>query len=90
MTLPAASDLARCGIWGSTVVLGLIHTSLFEALPGQAYQSLKTSVCYPQRLGKAEDIAYLSVFVAKNDYKNALVSMVLTECKLDKENLWDL
>lgn len=70
MTLPMARDLASYGIRVNTIVPGLIHTPLFEALPEQAYQSLEASVCYPQRLGKAEEIAHLSVFIAENDYVN--------------------
>jgi NAD(P)-dependent dehydrogenase (short-subunit alcohol dehydrogenase family) len=70
MTLPMARDLASYGIRVNTIVPGLIHTPLFEALPEQAYKSLEASVCYPQRLGKAEEIAHLSVFIAENDYVN--------------------
>lgn len=70
MTLPMARDLAGYGIRVNTIVPGLIHTPLFEALPEQAYKSLEASVCYPQRLGKAEEIAHLSVFIAENDYVN--------------------
>lgn len=70
MTLPMARDLASYGIRVNTIVPGLIHTPLFEALPEPAYQSLEASVCYPQRLGKPEEIAHLSVFIAENDYVN--------------------
>lgn len=70
MTLPMARDLASYGIRVNTIVPGLIHTPLFEALPEPAYHSLEASVCYPQRLGKPEEIAHLSVFIAENDYVN--------------------
>lgn len=70
MTLPMARDLASYGIRVNTIVPGLIHTPLFEALPEQAYQSLEASVCYPQRLGRPEEIAHMSVFMAENDYLN--------------------
>jgi len=70
MTLPMARDLASYGIRVNTIVPGLIHTPLFDALPEQAYKSLESSVCYPQRLGKPDEIAHLSVFVAENDYLN--------------------
>ena len=59
------------GIRVNTIVPGLIHTPLFEALPEKAYQSLEASVCYPPRLGKPSEIAHLSVFIAENDYLNA-------------------
>jgi NAD(P)-dependent dehydrogenase (short-subunit alcohol dehydrogenase family) len=70
MTLPMARDLASYGIRVNTIVPGLIHTPLFESLPEQAYKSLEASVCYPQRLGKPEEIAHMSVFMAENDYLN--------------------
>lgn len=70
MTLPMARDLASYGIRVNTIVPGLIHTPLFESLPEQAYKSLEASVCYPPRLGKAGEIAHLSVFIAENDYVN--------------------
>lgn len=70
MTLPMARDLASYGIRVNTIVPGLIHTPLFEALPEKAYKSLEASVCYPPRLGKPEEIAHLSVFIAENDYVN--------------------
>ena len=71
MTVPMARDLASYGIRVNTIVPGLIHTPLFEALPEQAYQSLESSVCYPPRLGQPSEIAHLSVFIAENDYLNA-------------------
>jgi NAD(P)-dependent dehydrogenase (short-subunit alcohol dehydrogenase family) len=71
MTLPMARDLASYGIRVNTIVPGLIHTPLFESLPEPAYKSLEASVLYPQRLGKPEEIAHLSVFIAENDYVNA-------------------
>jgi NAD(P)-dependent dehydrogenase (short-subunit alcohol dehydrogenase family) len=70
MTLPMARDLASYGIRVNTIVPGLIHTPLFEMLPEPAYKSLEASVCYPPRLGKPDEIAHLSVFIAENDYVN--------------------
>ena len=70
MTLPMARDLASYGIRVNTIVPGLIHTPLFDALPEQAYKSLEASVCYPPRLGQAAEIAHLAVFIAENDYVN--------------------
>ena len=70
MTLPMARDLASVGVRVNSIVPGLIHTPLFEALPEQAYKSLEASVCYPPRLGQPEEIAHLSIFIAENDYLN--------------------
>ena len=70
MTLPAARDLAGLGIRVNTIVPGLIHTPMFDALPEAAYQALSKSPLYPQRLGKPEEIAHLSQYIVENDYTN--------------------
>jgi 3-hydroxyacyl-CoA dehydrogenase/3-hydroxy-2-methylbutyryl-CoA dehydrogenase len=70
MTLPMARDLVPYGIRVNTIVPGLIHTPLFDMLPEENYQSLERSVLYPKRLGKPQEIAHLSVFIAENDYLN--------------------
>lgn len=70
MTLPMARDLASYGIRVNTIVPGLIHTPLFESLPEAAYKSLEQSVVNPQRLGRPEEIAHLSVMIAENEYMN--------------------
>ncbi len=70
MTLPMARDLAAYGIRVNTIVPGLIHTPLFETLPEEAYKSLEASVVNPQRLGRPEEIAHLSVMMAENEYMN--------------------
>ena len=70
MTLPMARDLASYGIRVNTIVPGLIHTPLFETLPEEAYKSLEASVVNPKRLGRPEEIAHLSVFIAENEYMN--------------------
>jgi len=70
MTLPMARDLQPLGIRVNTIVPGLIHTPLFDSLPEEVYNSLESSVLYPKRLGKPEEIGHLSVFIAENDYLN--------------------
>ncbi|OUS26122.1 3-hydroxyacyl-CoA dehydrogenase [Gammaproteobacteria bacterium 45_16_T64] len=70
MTLPMARDLANFGIRVNTIVPGLIHTPLFDTLPENVYQALESSVVNPQRLGRPEEIAHLSVFLAENEYMN--------------------
>lgn len=70
MTLPMARDLTPYGIRVNTIVPGLIHTPLFDSLPEDIYSSLERSVLYPKRLGRAAEIAHLSVFIAENDYLN--------------------
>ena len=70
MTLTIARDLASDGIRCNTIVPGLIHTPLFDALPENVYKSLEASVLGPQRLGKPEEIAHLAVYLVENDYMN--------------------
>jgi NAD(P)-dependent dehydrogenase (short-subunit alcohol dehydrogenase family) len=70
MTLPIARDLASLGIRVNTIVPGLIHTPLFDALPPDAVASLSGSVLFPQRLGRPEEIAHLSQYIVENDYTN--------------------
>ncbi|MCP3674859.1 MAG: SDR family oxidoreductase [Gammaproteobacteria bacterium] len=70
MTLPMARDLASSGIRVNTIAPGLIHTPLFDTFPEEVFNSLEASVVYPQRLGRPEEVAHLSVFIAENDYMN--------------------
>jgi len=70
MTLPVARDLASLGIRVNTIAPGLIHTPLFEQLPQEAYDSLARQPVFPQRLGRAEEIAHLSQYIVENDYTN--------------------
>ncbi|MEO1150501.1 MAG: SDR family oxidoreductase [Pseudomonadota bacterium] len=70
MTLPIARDLAQIGIRCNTIVPGLIHTPMFEAMPTEVYDSLSNSVLYPRRLGKPDEIAHLAQYIVENDYTN--------------------
>ena len=70
LTLPVARDLSGLGIRVNTIVPGLIHTPLFDALPEPAYEALSKSPLFPKRLGKAEEIAHLSKYIVENDYTN--------------------
>ena len=69
-TICLARDLAEYGIRVNTIVPGLIHTPLFDALPENVYQSLEASVLYPQRLGKPAEIAHLAQYLVENSYMN--------------------
>lgn len=69
-TICIARDLASEGIRVNTIVPGLIHTPLFDSMPENVYQSLEASVLYPQRLGKASEIAQLAQYLVENDYMN--------------------
>jgi len=69
-TICLARDLAQYGIRVNTIVPGLIHTPLFDALPENVYQALESSVLYPRRLGKPDEIAHLAQYLVENDYMN--------------------
>lgn len=69
-TICLARDLADLNIRVNTIVPGLIHTPLFDALPENVYQSLESSVLNPQRLGKPDEIAHLAQYLVENDYMN--------------------
>ena len=69
-TICIARDLASLGIRVNTIVPGLIHTPLFEAMPENVYQSLEASVLNPKRLGKPDEIAQLAQYFVENDYMN--------------------
>ncbi len=70
MTLPMARELAYYGIRVNTIVPGLIHTPLFDAIEDSYYRSLEASTVYPKRLGKTSEIAALSAHIVGNDYIN--------------------
>lgn len=69
-TICLARDLAEHSIRVNTIVPGLIHTPLFDALPENVYASLESSVLNPQRLGKPDEIAHLAQYFVENDYMN--------------------
>jgi NAD(P)-dependent dehydrogenase (short-subunit alcohol dehydrogenase family) len=69
-TICMARDLAQLGIRVNTIVPGLIHTPMFDAIPENIYQALESSVLYPQRLGKPDEIAQLAQYFVENDYMN--------------------
>ena len=69
-TICLARDLAELNIRVNTIVPGLIHTPLFDALPDNVYESLESSVLNPQRLGKPDEIAHLAQYLIENDYMN--------------------
>jgi len=70
MTLTIARDLARNGIRVNSIVPGLIHTPMFDGFPDELYKSLESQVLFPQRLGRAEEIAHLARYIVENDYTN--------------------
>lgn len=69
-TICLARDLAELNIRVNTIVPGLIHTPLFDALPENVYESLEATVLNPQRLGRPDEIAHLAQYLVENDYMN--------------------
>lgn len=70
MALPIARDLAAEGIRCNTIVPGLIHTPLFDAMPENVLESLSAQPLNPRRLGKPEEIARTAQFIVETDYVN--------------------
>lgn len=70
MTLPIARDLATLGIRVNTIVPGLIHTPMFDAMPEKVFDALSAMPLFPQRLGQAREIAHLAKYIVANDYTN--------------------
>lgn len=71
LTVPVARDLSQFGIRVNTIVPGLVHTPLFEALPEAAFESLSNSPLFPKRLARPDEVAHLSQFIVESDYTNA-------------------
>ncbi|MEO1035701.1 MAG: SDR family NAD(P)-dependent oxidoreductase [Pseudomonadota bacterium] len=70
MTLCISRDLAQYGIRVNTLVPGLIHTPMFDSLPEHIFDALESTVLYPKRLGKPDEIAHLAQTIVENDYLN--------------------
>jgi NAD(P)-dependent dehydrogenase (short-subunit alcohol dehydrogenase family) len=78
MTLPIARDLATAGIRVNTVAPGLVDTPIYGTGDrAEAFKAkLGTSVLFPNRLGRAEEVASMIVEVLQNDYMNGEVIRV--------------
>ncbi len=70
ITLPMARDLARDGIRVVSIMPGLFHTPMFDALSAEAQQALAASVPFPSRLGRPEEYAALVQHICENDMLN--------------------
>jgi 3-hydroxyacyl-CoA dehydrogenase / 3-hydroxy-2-methylbutyryl-CoA dehydrogenase len=70
MTLPMARDLAVYGIRVNTIVPGLIRTPILDKKPRELFDRLATSIVYPQRMGRPDEVAHLSVMIVENEYMN--------------------
>jgi len=73
MTLPAARELARCGIRVVTIAPGLFATPMMAGMPQEARDALGASVPFPRRLGRPAEYAALVRHVIENEMLNGEV-----------------
>jgi len=73
MTLPAARDLAACGIRVCAIAPGLFDTPLLAGLPADARAGLSASIPFPPRLGRPEEFAQLACQIVENTMLNGEV-----------------
>ena len=73
MTLPAARDLAACGIRVCAIAPGLFDTPLLAGLPADARAGLAASMPFPPRLGRPEEFARLACQIVENTMLNGEV-----------------
>lgn len=73
LTLPAARELARCGIRVATIAPGVFETPMVAAFPPEVQQSLAQTVPFPRRLGRPEEYAALVRHIVENRMINGEV-----------------
>jgi NAD(P)-dependent dehydrogenase (short-subunit alcohol dehydrogenase family) len=71
MVLPMARDLAREGIRVVSIMPGLFHTPMLEAIPVEAREALGKNVPFPARLGHTHEYAQLVEAIIANMMLNA-------------------
>ena len=73
LTLPVARDLSASGIRVNTVAPGLIDTPIYgQGDQSEAFKAqLQKGVLFPQKLGKAEQLASMVLECVTNSYMNA-------------------
>lgn len=73
MTLPAARDLAPCGIRVMCIAPGVMETPMVTALQEKTQAGLKAGVVFPKRMGHADEFAQLVKQVIENAYLNGTI-----------------
>ncbi len=71
MTLPIARDLAREGIRCNVILPGFFETPIYESLPPEVKDSLRSHVQFPARFGRPEEYGQFAATLVENDYINA-------------------
>ena len=70
LTLPVARELASFGVRVLTIAPGLFLTPLLQTLPDEVQKSLGSSIPFPNRLGGADEFAFLVRHMIENIYLN--------------------
>jgi NAD(P)-dependent dehydrogenase (short-subunit alcohol dehydrogenase family) len=73
LTLPAARELARCGVRVVAIAPGIFATPMLHGLPQNVQDSLAASVPFPSRLGRPEEYAALVLHLCRNPMINGEV-----------------
>lgn len=73
LTLPAARELARCGVRVMTIAPGVFETPMVAAFTPELKQSLAAQVPFPPRLGRPEEFAALVEHIIVNTMLNGEV-----------------
>jgi NAD(P)-dependent dehydrogenase (short-subunit alcohol dehydrogenase family) len=73
LTLPAARDLAQYGIRVMTIAPGIVETPMLATVSEEFRAALAAGVPFPQRLGKPEEYAQLTLAIVEHDYLNGEV-----------------
>jgi len=73
LTLPAARELARCGIRVMAIAPGVFETPMVAAFTPELKQSLAAQVPFPPRLGRPEEYAALVEHIIVNTMLNGEV-----------------
>ncbi|WP_413790995.1 MULTISPECIES: SDR family NAD(P)-dependent oxidoreductase [unclassified Pseudomonas] len=73
LTLPAARELARCGIRVMTIAPGVFETPMMAGLSVEIRDSLSVGVPFPPRLGRPREYAALVRQIIENSMLNGEV-----------------
>lgn len=66
MTLPIAREFAKFGIRVVSIAPGIMETPMISAMPEHVQDSLKETMLFPRRLGKADEFARLALHICEN------------------------
>lgn len=70
LTLPAARDLAQYGIRVLTIAPGIVETPMLATVSEEFRNGLAAGIPFPQRLGRPDEYAQLTMSLIDHDYLN--------------------